>query len=206
MNLPNEEFFKRRKNKEDSNNAIKIVNHGTISYRLGLDILVKAIENASKNINVTLTLIGGGEQKPELIDYCKKQGILNKIVFFKDFIPVEQLQAEIENFDIGVISMRSNPVYERCMLPVKLLEYVYIGIPVITSDLYGIRKYFSDDMVEYVSPDDINELANKIITLSKNSKRKTELINNSFKFFEKYNWNRQEKKYLEIMNDIIDRD
>lgn len=203
LNLPNEEFFKRRKIRVDSNNVTKIVNHGTISHRLGLDILVKAVENASKNINVTLTLIGGGEQKSELIDYCKKQGIFNKIVFFRDFIPVEQLQAEIEDFDIGVISMRSNPVYERCMLPVKLLEYAYIGIPVITSDLYGIRKYFSDEMVEYFPPDDVNELTNKIICLSKNNKRKVELINNAFKFFENYNWNKQEKKYLEIIDSFI---
>lgn len=204
LNLPNEEFFKRKSGNKSSDQVIKIINHGTISYRLGLDILVRAVENASKSVNVTLTLIGGGEQKAELIDYCKKQNILDKIIFFRDFIPVEQLQAAIENFDMGVISMRSNPVYERCMLPVKLLEYAYIGIPVITSNLYGIRKYFTDEMVEYVPPDDEIELTNKIIFLSQNDKRRNELINNSFKFFQHYNWNDQEEKYLEIVNSLIE--
>lgn len=202
LNLPNEEYFKRKIKKSEKIITTRIVNHGTISYRLGLDILVKAVENAARSVNVTLTLIGGGEQKPELVDYCKKRDILDKIVFFKDFIPVEKLQNEIENYDIGVISMRSNPVYERCMLPVKLLEYAYIGLPVITSDLYGIRKYFSDDMVEYVPPDEIEELTQKIIYLSKNESRKKELIENSFKFFEKYNWKEQEKKYLNIITDL----
>lgn len=203
LNLPNNEFFKRRITKYSSESIVKIINHGTLSYRLGIDILIKAVEIASKNINITLTLLGGGEQKSELISYCKDKGILDKIIIFKDFIPIEMLQDEIEKYDIGVISMRSNPVYERCMLPVKLLEYAYIGIPVIASDLYGIRKYFSDDMVEYVPPDDVGELTRKIISLANNTKRRTELITNSFKFFDRYNWIDQEKKYLSVIQDLI---
>jgi glycosyltransferase involved in cell wall biosynthesis len=203
LNLPNDAFFKTRKQKQKADNITRVINHGTLSYRLGIDILIKAVEKASKKISVTLTLIGGGEQKIELVNYCQEKDLLNKIVFFKDFIPVEKLQEEIEKYDIGVISMRSNPVYERCMLPVKLLEYAYVGIPVITSDLYGIRKYFSDDMVEYVVPDDVDILTKKIILLAGDPNKQQIMVNNSLKLFNQYNWSNQERDYLAIIYKLI---
>lgn len=202
LNLPNDVFFKTRNPKPKTDKVTRIINHGTLSHRLGIDILIQAVEKASKKISVTLTLIGGGEQKAELVNYCQDNDLLNNLVFFKDFIPVEKLQAEIEKYDIGVISMRSNPVYERCMLPVKLLEYAYIGIPVITSDLYGIRKYFSDDMVEYVIPDDADILAERIILLAGNPNKQQIMVKNSLKFFNQYNWSSQERDYLAIITNL----
>jgi glycosyltransferase involved in cell wall biosynthesis len=202
LNLPNDVFFKTRNSIPKTDKVTRIINHGTLSYRLGIDILIKAVEKASKKISVTLTLIGGGEQREELVNYCKENGLLNSVVFFKDFIPVEKLQAEIEKYDIGVISMRSNPVYERCMLPVKLLEYAYIGIPVITSDLFGIRKYFTDDMVEYVIPDDADILAERIILLAGDLNKQQIMVKNSLKFFNQYNWSNQERDYLAIITNL----
>lgn len=200
LNLPNEKFFKPSSKKSSNSKELKIINHGTLSHRLGIDILIKAVEKASEHVNVNLTLIGDGEQKEELIDYCKRQNLIDRIIFFKDFIPVENLQGELEKYDLGVISMRYNPVYERCMLPVKLLEYAYIGIPVITSDLYGIRKYFSEDMVEYVQPENLDQLVNKIILLYNDKKRREVLVSNASKFFEKFNWKSQEQNYLKIIS------
>lgn len=199
LNLPNEKFFQPKKYRSSNSECIKIVNHGTLTHRLGIDILIQAVEKASKIVNVTLTLIGDGEQKEELINYCRNKNIIDKIVFFKNFIPVEELQKELEKYDLGIISMRYNPIYERCMLPVKLLEYAFIGIPVITSDLYGIRKYFSDDMVEYVQPEDSDQLAQKIINLCKDVHKREQLVANASKFFKKFNWKLQEENYLKII-------
>ena len=45
------------------------------------------------------------------------------------------------------------------MLPVKLLEYVHMGIPVIAPRLKTIQYYFSEDQVMYYEPGDVDGLA-----------------------------------------------
>jgi hypothetical protein len=47
------------------------------------------------------------------------------------------------------------------MLPVKLMEYVALGIPVVAPRLRTISRYFSDDMVAFYEPEDVASLAER---------------------------------------------
>jgi glycosyltransferase involved in cell wall biosynthesis len=49
------------------------------------------------------------------------------------------------------------------MTPNKLFEYVALGIPVISSDLEGIRDFFNDTEITFFVPEDPESLANKIL-------------------------------------------
>ncbi len=60
--------------------------------------------------------------------------------------------------DIGVVGNRRSVACEL-MLPVKLVEYVSLGIPAVVPRLKTIEHYFSDDMVTYYEPDDVQSLA-----------------------------------------------
>ena len=160
LNLPDTSLFRERVNYKPSNTA-KLVFHGTFAQRLGLDLVIKAVEMIGDKKDITLTLIGDGDQKEFLVQYCSQKKLLNNRVFFKPFIPVENLQAELEKYDIGIIGNRKTLIAERCMLPVKLMEYLYIGLPVIVPRLYVIQKYFSDKMVEFYEPENIQEMSEK---------------------------------------------
>ena len=48
------------------------------------------------------------------------------------------------------------------MLPVKLLEYATLGIPVICARLRTIEHYFSGKSVRYFSPNNAGQLARAI--------------------------------------------
>ena len=198
LNLPDKnKFFER--NALPANSHLKFVYHGTASHRLGLDLAIEAIERASKNINVTFTIIGAiGEQKNELIELCKRKGILNDLIIFKEALPVEELQRELEKYDVGLISNRKSILSEYCMLPVKLMEYTAIGIPSIAPRLKVIQRYFDDEMVAYFNPDDVCDLTNAIIKIS-NKEYRDQILLNSKKFLRKYPWDIQAKKYLEIV-------
>ena len=198
LNLPDKNKFYER-NALPTNSHLKFVYHGTASYRLGLDLAIEAIERASKNINVTFTIIGAiGEQKNELIELCKRKGILNDLIIFKEALPVEELQRELEKYDVGLISNRKSILSEYCMLPVKLMEYIAIGIPSIAPRLKVIQRYFDDEMVAYFNPDDVCDLTNTIIKIS-NIKYRERILLNSKKFLMKYPWDIQARRYLEIV-------
>jgi len=200
LNLPDETFFKKSNKSHSINTKFKLVFHGTLAERLGIDLVIKAVEKTSNYFDVSFTIIGGGDFKEHLINYCILKQILNRIIYFKPFIPVEYLQNELEKYDIGVIGNRRAIISEKCMLPVKLMEYLYIGLPVIAPRLEVIQRYFSEDMIEYFDPENVEDLSKKIIKLIQNPKRREELVNKSTHFFEKYNWSNQSREYLDLIN------
>ena len=198
LNLPDKNKFYER-NTPPSNTQLKFVYHGTASYRLGLDLAIEAIESASKDVDVTFTIIGAiGEQRDALIEICKKKGILNNIIIFKDPLPVEELQNELEKYDVGLISNRKSILSEFCMLPVKLMEYTAVGIPSIAPRLKVIQRYFDDEMVMYFNPDDITDLTNAIKKMTDKEYR-DKISANSKRFLKIYPWDAQASNYLEII-------
>jgi glycosyltransferase involved in cell wall biosynthesis len=73
------------------------------------------------------------------------------------------------------------------MFPVKLLEYVYLGLPVIAPRLNIIKRYFEEDMLFYYEPENIDEIVRNILLLYRNNGKRQETISQSYKFFNKYN-------------------
>ncbi len=66
--------------------------------------------------------------------------------------------------DIGVVGNRRSAAGDL-MLPVKLLEYVSLGIPAVVPRLKAIEHYFSDEMVAFYEPDNVDSLADAILRL-----------------------------------------
>ena len=63
-------------------------------------------------------------------------------------------RAPRRSMDLGVVGNRRSAAGDL-MLPVKLLEYVSLGIPAVVPRLKTIEHYFSDDMVAYYEPEDV---------------------------------------------------
>jgi glycosyltransferase involved in cell wall biosynthesis len=201
LNLPNEAFFSRRPDR-CTIPPLKLVFHGTFAERLGLDLTIQAAEKASEELDVSLTLIGKGDQERELKAYCRNRKLIDKLVVFKPAMAVESLQNELAQYDIGVIGNRRSLISERCMLPVKLLEYLYIGLPVIAPRLYVITKYFDDTMVEYYKPESRDDFAKKIVNLGRNASRSAGLVTAATVFFSNYNWESQRQLYLRLLCEL----
>ena len=87
------------------------------------------------------------------------------------------------------------------MLPVKLMEYLSVGLPVITPRLKVIEKYFDESMVLFYEPDNLTELSEKIVYLFENKDRLPGMAVSSSGFFDKYKWEIQEKDYLNLIRE-----
>ncbi len=62
------------------------------------------------------------------------------------------------------------------MLPVKLLEYVALGIPVISSSTPTIRAYFDETMVSFFHAGDEEDLASRIVELRADPELRSRLV------------------------------
>ena len=89
------------------------------------------------------------------------------------------------------------------MLPSKLMEYMYFQIGVIAPRLDIIEHYFDEKTIKFYEPENIEDLANCIVDLYENPEKMISLIKRANKVIERYNWDTQEKDYLELINPVI---
>ena len=88
------------------------------------------------------------------------------------------------------------------MLPVKMLEYIALGIPVIAPRLKTIEYYFTDDMVAFFEPEDIDSLANAIYTLYRDVQKRKTQVKTAQKFIDTYGWEKHQMDLLRFYDEL----
>jgi len=178
--------------------------HGTVAERLGIDLILKAIQHSRQYCqNISFVLLGDGEFMPEvkrlIIDYE-----LEKIVQVKGWIPVEDLPASLSNIDVGIIGNRQyTESFNNWMLPVKMLEYAAMEIPTIAPRLKIICHYFDDNSAFFYTPDDAVDMAQRIIEICQQPEKIIQAKESLRKFNQRYNWSVLEHEYLDTVKRLI---
>ena len=106
------------------------------------------------------------------------------------------LCVRLAQMDMGIVANRKN-IATELMLPVKMLEYIALDIPVIAPRLRTIEYYFSDDMVKYFEPDNVDSLARVILEAYRDEEKRNTQVIMARKFLEQYGW---EKHRMDLIN------
>ena len=93
----------------------------------------------------------------------------------------------------------------RWMSPIKMFEYMSVGVPIISSNLKVLREVLVDrHNCLLVKPDELNEWLNALNLLRNDKNLAVRLALNAYKdFIENYTWEIRVKKMLEDI--IIDK-
>lgn len=114
---------------------------GSFFYFSGLDTVIREFaEVGSKNTNLKLLLIGGGEQDAQLRKIVAEEEFQDQIIF-TGFIPYSILPAYLQQADVVINPMLSSAV-SNTAFPHKVLQYMAAGIPVVSTKLDGIFETF----------------------------------------------------------------
>lgn len=182
-------------------NQFRLIYHGSIHARYGLDTAVEAVDLVRKDIpNIHLTLIGHGEFLPRIVQMVEERG-LSQHVTIEDLHLVEELPGIIRSYDLGIVPYRDD-VFTDGLLPTKLMEYAALGVPAISSRTTAIQAYFSDTMTEFFEPGNADDLACRIRFLHDNPDRLRELSLGSQKFNQRYNWTKVSADYLALVDKV----
>ena len=200
LNVANEEWFKPVLKRKRDDGEFRLIYHGTIAERLGLDVAINAIAMIQDQIpRIRFYLIGKGDFLEKCLKLIVELGLEDVVLASKCYYPVEQLSDIINKMDVGLVPNKKTQATDKYMLPVKLLEYVYMRLPVIAPRLKIIERYFDDDMIMFFEPGDHKELAQCILKLYHDKTLQKLLVERSRSFVDQYNWKAQEKVYLTLI-------
>ena len=165
----------------------RMVNHGTLSKRLGNDLIIEAAAKLIHEIpGFELHIIGGGDGLPELKSMVRSLNLEEHVHLHKG-VPWDQLPSKLECMDVGVVANRVN-VATELMLPSKLIDYVVLGIPAIVPRLRAIEYYFSDEMVAFFKPEDVDSMVAATVDLYRNTMRRRRQAECAKEFLRQYDW------------------
>jgi len=127
----------------------------------GIDILLSAFAKIEQK-NIRLNLIGNGELIQGYRQLAKNLNIENKVIFFSKINDDEKI-SKYQETDIFVLpSTNSHEAFG-----IVLLEAMSCGVPVIASDLPGVRKVFENKrqglLIEPKNVDDLKEKLEELI-------------------------------------------
>jgi glycosyltransferase involved in cell wall biosynthesis len=171
--------------------------------RLGYDTIIDAVALLRTRIpNLVLRIVGHGDGRYALAARAEARGIRDRVQIYQGVV-LDKIPELIESSDIGVVANKNDP-FADLPLPTKLLEFAWMGKPVVSSRTTTIGHYFDDSQVAFFEPGNAADLASRIEELYNDPRRRILLAQNAGRFFDRYNWPNEARRYVDLVNGLID--
>lgn len=206
VNSPDPRIFNGNRRRRPAGDSFFIVCHGTITRRLGLDTALRALDLLiRRNVrNVHLKIIGDGDHIAELRTLASELR-LGSAVSFAPPVPIDLLPTALEYASIGLVPNQASAA-THLMLPVKLLEYAKLGIPVVSARLRTVQQYFGEHDVAYFEPGSAADLARAIEQLYLDPGLRASLAAHARQTVEQLDWNKQRREFHAALDSVLPRD
>jgi glycosyltransferase involved in cell wall biosynthesis len=123
---------------------IDIVYIGTISPSRKLEICIDALASNDMSTDVKFHFVGSGPEEYEtrLKKRAEKKGVSHCIVFH-GYIDHDSIPEILDNMDVAISPLPKYDSYEVSS-PVKLFEYISMGLPILCTDIGAHRRHLLD--------------------------------------------------------------
>ncbi|MDA0747642.1 MAG: glycosyltransferase family 4 protein [bacterium] len=189
------------------NGTFKLFHHGQLLRRYSIEVALEAVEIASRDIpGLELDIYGDGEEQyiHELHTFVAEHGLTERIRFHGR-VPVEQVPALIHRAHLGLVPCKKDVFVDKVMLPVRLLEYVVMGLPSVVARVGTVQTYFTEDEVAYYPPHDAHALAQQIVELYRNPQRSAAMAHRAQAAFRSYEWPQMQKRYYRVLDGLLSK-
>lgn len=136
---------------------------GEVTNRKGVLTLIKSIQLLQKKVlkeKVTFIIVGSGENLSDAQALAKNLSVESHVVF-TGRLPLNELVKAYRLADLFVLPSLSEG------LPTSILEAMYFGLPVVSTNIPGIKDHFSEFAL-LIQPKDEHKLAEAIYAVLNN--------------------------------------
>ena len=183
--------------------AFRIVYHGGVFERYGLDVAVRAVAKLKGTIpGLRFEIYGDGDALEKVTQLVAELN-LRDTVYVSGSIPLDKVPARIAGADMGVVPYRSN-VFTEMLYPTKAFEYIAMDIPFVMSHIKAMVDLFGEIPDLFVQPDDVDGLAARILELYHSPARRQKLLAAECEAYKPFTWDAQREKYLALVNQLTE--
>ena len=173
---------------------------GTLWRWHGLDFLLHTLSKIDiRSEKLHLLVVGDGRYRSKLEELTGRLG-LERFVTFTGKVPHDEIPKYIAAMDITILPAERR----RHASPMKILEYMAMGKPVIAPRMTNIEEIIEDgkDGILF-DPDNGEDLKRAILVLTKDKELRIKLGQEARrKIVNKLNWINNARKVLEIYNEL----
>ena len=207
MNVPDPAIFKRSSSNGQpsvTDGHFNLVYHGTMAERLGVDLIIRAVAEVRGRIpGVRLHLWGHGDDLRHFHTLAQQLEVSDRVLFNEAGFALEELPRQLRPMHLGLVGNRRSEAGDL-MLPVKLLEYVALGIPVVVPRLRTIQHYFTEAMVAYYEPGDVVSFSDAIYRLFCHPEARRQQAERADGFMTAYGWERHGTELLTLYRELLE--
>lgn len=190
--------------KVETPGEFRIVYNGTINYNLNLTLLIEGLAKLreiapAEAEKVGFYLYGEG---PDLPNIMKRSAVLGvDRVYFKGFLPYKEMIGELQYASLCVLPPRKD-LYSDLFYSLKLLEMIYLRIPVVATRLNTYQYFYPEGCIVYFTPDDVADLAEKILFVMRNPAEIEQYTANAVAAYRQYRWEIMKERYAGLIQSI----
>ena len=192
--------------KKIKSHKLIIVYNGTINENLNLTFVVETLNrlrvtNPKLFYKIEYRLYGDGPDLKNILNLSKKYNLNNVIYFgrlkYKDMIK------ELSQASLCILPPKKD-VYSDLYYSLKLIEMIYLKVPVIATRLNTYQKYYPECCILYFDSMDMQQLIEKIEFFYNNPTKVLKYTEKAFRKYQDYNWTKNSENYLQVIHRLVE--
>jgi glycosyltransferase involved in cell wall biosynthesis len=185
------------------NGKFLIIYPGTLNRHQGLDIAIRAFAQiVDLAPEAEFHIYGEGPERSSLIALRDALGLKDRVQI-EGLLSLNEIAPRMASADVAVVPKRTSTGFGNEASSTKIMEFMALGVPVIVSRTRIDSYYHDDSMVQFVEPENENDLANAILFLRNTPARRHQLARNAFRYLLNNNWERKQFEYLSVVDTLV---
>ncbi len=184
-----------------SGDVLRLVFHGSILERYGLRDAMTALAGMRYRERIRVRIIGEGDFSEPLKELIQKLDLSDVVEFDNRMYPLDQIPARLADCHLGLVPLEISSITQYA-LPLKLLEYLSMGIPSITVRNAAIGYYFGEDDCFFYEPNSVESLKAVLEKVASDPALVLAHRARALTLREKFLWSREKRKYADLLNSL----
>ena len=199
-NFADSELFPLRKS-FSIDGKVRFIFHGTILERSGLRLLIMAVADMRHKDRTSFKIIGEGDFSQTLRDMIESLNLRQLVEFDNRCYPAHSISEQMTDCNVGLVPLEISSVTNYA-LPLKLLEYISLGLPVVTVRSKAISYYFREEDCLFFDSNDPHSLSDVLDRIVENPEILLPYRERSVALRERFSWAGEKVKYVALLRQL----
>jgi glycosyltransferase involved in cell wall biosynthesis len=191
--------------RSSGNDKFIIMYPGTLNAHQGVDVAIRAFARVAEEMpEAEIHIYGEGPARLPLIKLKDDLQVGDRVIFHS-ILPVNEIATIMAKADLAVVPKRASSGFGNEAASTKIMEFMSLGVPLIVSRTRIDAYYHDETRVQFFESENDYDLADKMLLLRNDQKRRSELASNALRYVEEHCWKEKRKEYLALIDFLVAR-